>query len=164
MPRDNLNTDGIYPGKYTYMDGMSSKQQAEVVMENYDPDFVNIVGHGDILAGGFRFRHGEFPRQAATALMHKGIRLLIAGSFSETYKRNAINNGFIVIECPGLIRDLKKAFQNQGTTVNTRKTVNVDFEQAEIRVEDKHYHFAPLGRAAQQLVVEGGLLNKIKKA
>ena len=38
-PADNLNTDGIYPGKYTYIDDFTPEQQAEVVMENYDPDF-----------------------------------------------------------------------------------------------------------------------------
>ena len=33
-PQNNLNTDGIYPGKYTYIDDFSPSQQAEVVMEN----------------------------------------------------------------------------------------------------------------------------------
>ncbi|RME48038.1 MAG: homoaconitase, partial [Deltaproteobacteria bacterium] len=38
-PRDNLNTDGIYPGKYTYIDDFTPAQQAAVAMENYDPHF-----------------------------------------------------------------------------------------------------------------------------
>ncbi|MDP1329382.1 hypothetical protein Q6280_27740, partial [Klebsiella pneumoniae] len=29
--KDNLNTDGIYPGKYTYLDEFTHQQQAEVV-------------------------------------------------------------------------------------------------------------------------------------
>jgi homoaconitate hydratase len=36
---NNLNTDGIYPGKYTYQDDMSPERMASVVMENYDPAF-----------------------------------------------------------------------------------------------------------------------------
>lgn len=40
---DNLNTDGIYPGKYTYVDDLTLEQMAKVVMENYDPKFANIV-------------------------------------------------------------------------------------------------------------------------
>ena len=40
---DNLNTDGIYPGKYTYVDDLTPEQMAKVVMENYDPQFANIV-------------------------------------------------------------------------------------------------------------------------
>jgi homoaconitate hydratase len=40
---DNLNTDAIYPGKYTYVDDLPTEQMAKVVMENYDPEFSNIV-------------------------------------------------------------------------------------------------------------------------
>ena len=39
---DNLNTDGIYPGKYTYQDDMTPEMMAKVAMENYDPKFAGI--------------------------------------------------------------------------------------------------------------------------
>lgn len=39
---DNLNTDGIYPGKYTYQDDMTPDMMAKVVMENYDKDFSGV--------------------------------------------------------------------------------------------------------------------------
>ena len=57
--QDNLNTDGIYPGKYTYIDDFTPEQQAEVVMENYDPDFGKIVKDCDVVAGGFNFGTGS---------------------------------------------------------------------------------------------------------
>jgi homoaconitate hydratase len=93
--QDNLNTDGIYPGKYTYNDDMTPQQQAEVVMENYDPEFVKITKAGDVLVGGFNFGTGSSREQAATALKYKGIQLVVAGTFNETYKRNALNNGYL---------------------------------------------------------------------
>lgn len=37
---DNLNTDGIYPGKYTYQDDFPYEEMGKVVMENYDAEFV----------------------------------------------------------------------------------------------------------------------------
>ncbi|MFI5238139.1 MAG: aconitase family protein, partial [Ignavibacteriales bacterium] len=95
--QDNLNTDGIYPGKYTYMDDFTPEQQAGVVMENYDPEFAKMANNGDIVAGGFNFGTGSSREQAATAFIYKGIACVIAGSFSETYARNAINNGFLII-------------------------------------------------------------------
>ncbi len=101
--QDNLNTDGIYPGKYTYIDDFTPQQQAQVVMENYDPEFVKIAKEGDILVGGFNFGTGSSREQAATALKYKGIKCVIAGSLNETYKRNALNNGFLIIECPQLV-------------------------------------------------------------
>lgn len=161
-PQDNLNTDGIYPGKYTYIDTMTAEQQAEVVMENYDPEFVNIIQEGDILAGGFNFGTGSSREQAATAFMHKGIQLVIAGSFSETYKRNALNNGFIVIECADLIHDLNKTYIGDQLTINTALEIIVNFNKASITAGDKRYSFNPLGDAAQRLIIEDGLLNMIK--
>lgn len=160
-PQDNLNTDGIYPGKYTYVDSMTPEQQAEVAMENYDPEFAHIAKPGDILAGGFNFGTGSSREQAATALKYKGIRMLIAGSFSETYKRNAINNGFIVIECPALARDLKTGSDDKALTIPL-DSIRVDFESAKISYRGKNYRFAPLGAAAQRLVIADGLLNLIK--
>jgi homoaconitate hydratase len=35
---------------------------------------------------------------------------VFAGSFSETYARNAFNNGYICIEVPELVEDLKKKY------------------------------------------------------
>ena len=57
---------------------------------------------------GFNFGTGSSREQAATALKFKGIPCVIAGSFSETYKRNAFNNGFVVFECPELVTHLAR--------------------------------------------------------
>jgi ABC-type lipoprotein release transport system permease subunit len=40
---DNLDTDGIYPGMYTYQDDLTPAQMAEVAMKNYDPAFSSTV-------------------------------------------------------------------------------------------------------------------------
>ena len=163
-PQDNMNTDGIYPGKYTYIDTMTGEQQAEVVMENYDPEFVKITQDGDILAGGYNFGTGSSREQAATAFKHKGIQMVIAGSFSETYKRNALNNGFIVIECADLVNDLKASFGDEGLTIVTGIELGVDFKKAKITAGNKSYGFNPLGEAAQRLIIENGLLQMIRNS
>ena len=165
-PQDNLNTDGIYPGKYTYIDNFSSTQQAEVVMENYDPEFGNIAQSGDILVGAFNFGTGSSREQAATALKYRGIQLVIAGSFSQTYKRNAINNGFIVIEAPELVNDIKEKFklevESNKLTIRTNSELEIDFKNSVIIVNDKEYPINPIGFAAQELVIEEGLENWVK--
>lgn len=161
--QDNLNTDGIYPGKYTYIDDYTPEQQAKVVMENYDPEFVKIAKEGDILAGGFNFGTGSSREQAATALKYKGIKLVIAGSLNETYKRNALNNGFLLIECPELIVDLKKKFGKEKLTVKTGMIAKIDFSSSQISINKKKYSFDPVGKAAQELIVAGGLEEWVKK-
>jgi homoaconitate hydratase len=161
--QDNLNTDGIYPGKYTYNDDMTPQQQAEVVMENYDPEFVKIAKAGDILVGGFNFGTGSSREQAATALKYKGIQLVVAGTFNETYKRNALNNGFLLIECPELVNDLKSKFGTEKLTVKTGMVAMIDFHNSVITVENKSYTIDPVGEAAQELIVTGGLEEWVKK-
>jgi homoaconitate hydratase len=155
--QDNLNTDGIYPGKYTYMDEITPDQQSNVVMENYDPEFANIVSEGDILVGGFNFGTGSSREQAATALKYKGVKLVFAGSFSETYKRNAINNGFLVIEAPELVGDLKERFGTKKLTVKTGIRARIRFTDSTLKAGEKQYEINPLGLAAQEILVAGGL-------
>ncbi|MHC1739316.1 MAG: homoaconitase [Ignavibacteriaceae bacterium] len=161
--QDNLNTDGIYPGKYTYIDDFTKEQQAEVVMENYDPEFRNIAKEGDILAGGFNFGTGSSREQAATALKYKGIQLVIAGSFNETYKRNALNNGYLLIECPALIYDLKTKYGTEKLTVKTNETAEIDFMNSQIVFNGKTYAIDPVGEAAQELILVDGLENWVKE-
>ncbi len=162
-PADNMNTDGIYPGKYTYIDDFKPEDQAKVVMENYDPNFVNIAKEGDILVGGFNFGTGSSREQAATALKYKGIKLVIAGSFSATYMRNAINNGFLVIEQPDLVNDLKQTFGEKELTIKTGVIAEINFAESVITFSGKEYPINPVGKAAQELIVLGGLENWVKE-
>lgn len=161
--QDNMNTDGIYPGKYTYIDDFTPQQQAEVVMENYDPEFVKITKAGDILVGGFNFGTGSSREQAATALKYKGIQLVVAGTFNETYKRNALNNGYLLIECPKLVMDLKAKYGKDKLTVKTGMNIKIDFENSTLTFDNKTYSIDPVGEAAQELIVTGGLEEWVKK-
>jgi homoaconitate hydratase len=157
IPKDNLNTDGIYGKEYTYKEGMSPEEMAAVAMANYDPGFQQIAREGDILVGGYTFGSGSSREQAATALKYRGLRMVIAGSFSQTYKRNAFNNGYIVIECPELVDDLRTAHAaSTELTIRTGAQAVVDFTTATIGCANKEYRFAPLGSIAQQLIVKGG--------
>ncbi len=161
---DNLNTDGIYPGKYTYREDMSPQQMAQVAMENYDTGFQEQAQDGDLLASGFNFGTGSSREQAATALAYRGLRLVIAGSFSATYKRNAFNNGYLLVECPGLIEHLRAASLPAAPTVRSGVTAVVDFAKATIEYGGKEFSFPPLGPTAQKLIVAEGLENMVRQS
>ncbi|KAL9078158.1 MAG: hypothetical protein Q9157_002916 [Trypethelium eluteriae] len=107
---DNINTDAIYPGKYTYQDDVPPATMAAVCMENYDPAFATTAQAGDILVAGFNFGCGSSREQAATALLAKGIPLVVAGSFGNIFQRNSINNALMGVEVPKLVRRLREAF------------------------------------------------------
>ncbi len=161
--QNNLNTDGIYPGKYTYVDDFKPEDQARVVMENYDPEFGKIAEEGNILVGGYNFGTGSSREQAATALKYRGVKLVIVGSASATYMRNALNNGFLVVELPELSDDLKKKYGEEKLTVKTGIKAEIDFVKSTLKFDGKEYSFSPVGTAAQELVVVGGLENWVKK-
>ena len=122
---DNVNTDAIYPGKYTYDDAFSSDpaKMATVTMENYDPKFTNIAKPGDILVSGFNFGCGSSREQAATAILAKGISLVVSGSFGNIFSRNSINNALMGVEVPKLIERLRATFDNSGTTPSGKSAI-----------------------------------------
>ena len=155
IDKDNLNTDGIYAGKHTYRDDMTPDQMAAVTFENYDPNFNSLYQMGDVVVAGFNFGTGSSREQAATALKFKGIPCVIAGSFSETYKRNAFNNGFVVFECPELVTHLRDKLTDRAPTA-VGPEITIDYAKSILSVDGKSFPFPPLSPAAQELIVAGG--------
>ncbi len=167
VPRDNLNTDGIYGKDYTYRDGMTREDMARVVMENYDPAFRSRIQPGDVLVTGFNFGTGSSREQAATALQAAGIPLVIAGSFSQTYLRNAYNNGFLCIECPELVERL---MEQEAETIDAGQLtiipgdlIEIDFAESTVGLRGEVYSFPALGAVPQSLVVAGGIEGVIRR-
>ncbi len=156
-PKDNMNTDGIYPGKYTYQDDLTPEDQKKVVMENYDPSFSEIAKRGDILVSGVNFGTGSSREQAVTALKYFGIKLIVAGSFSDTYKRNAFNNGFICIECPEFVKILYGKLNKKVLTLRIGLSCKIDFVNSVLECEAKKYPINSLGKLMQQLIMAGSL-------
>lgn len=160
---DNLNTDGIYAGKWTYRDDMTREEMANVVFENYDPAFASVYQTGDIIVAGKNFGAGSSREQAATALKFKGIPCVVAASFSETYKRNAFNNGFAVFECPHLVRFLRDSIAEEEAATRVGPRLRIDFERSVVECEGETFSFPPLGRVPQELIVEGGAESMVRR-
>jgi homoaconitate hydratase len=160
IDKDNLNTDGIYGSKHTYRDDMTPEEMAAVTFENYDPNFNTLYQNGDIVVGGLNFGSGSSREQAATALKFKGIPCVIAASFSETYKRNAFNNGFVVFECPELVTHLRATLTDRAPTT-VASEITIDYAKSALTMDGKSFAFPPLSPAAQELIVAGGAENLV---
>jgi homoaconitate hydratase len=156
VPREDLNTDGIYGKEHTYRD-RTREEMTSVVMANYDPAFASRTGPGDVLVGTRNFGTGSSREQAATALQARGIGLVIAESFSRTYLRNAFNNGLICLECPSLVRRIEIGLARDAAagelTIIPGDTVTVDFRRGTIAWREDRFRFATLGPVPQRLVV-----------
>ena len=161
LPADRVNTDAIYPGKYTYR-SLSSEEQAAVAMENYDPQFARKARRGDILVSGRQFGMGSSREQAATCLKHAGICAVVAASLNETYARNALNNGLLVMESPELFRALRERWPD-GPTVRTGIQAELDFCEGVVRALGTRFPMNPLGRVGQELLLAGGLEEWVRR-
>ena len=160
LPVDSLNTDGIYGKDVTYRDDLTPDQIATYAMANYDPAFQEIAADDDIIVAGRNFGSGSSREQAATALKYRGVQMVIAASFSQTYLRNAFNNAFICLESPALSDAIRAACTDE--TAAGAKTIpagdlNIDFPSATATWRGETYPLSPLGPAAQELVLAGGL-------
>ncbi len=58
---DDVNTDVIFPGKYTYT-VTEPREQAQHALEDLDPDFASQVQQGDIIAAGKNWGAQYIPR------------------------------------------------------------------------------------------------------
>src|SRR2546430_4266378 len=136
MPQDNVNTDAIYGKDYTYRDDMTPEMMAKVVMENYDPQFAERTKAGDVIVSEFNFGTGSSREQAVTCLKAKGIPLVIAASFSQTYLRNAFNNGFLCIEVPDFVARVREQFAKdiaaKEKTIIPGDEIDIDFTSSTI--------------------------------
>jgi homoaconitate hydratase len=150
-------------------------------MENYDVSFASQVASlrpqmpastatrrsGGILVSGFNFGTGSSREQAATALKHAGIPLVVCGSFGDIFKRNSINNGLICVESPELVNELTAEFALDGVrgkggkdgegTVRPGWEVEVDMKTALLTVTkasgaSKTYKIGRVGKSVQEIV------------
>jgi homoaconitate hydratase len=167
MPQDNVNTDAIYGKDYTYRDDMTKEMMAKVVMENYDPKFAERTRAGDVIVGGFNFGTGSSREQAVTCLKAKGIPLVIAASFSQTYLRNAYNNGFLCVEVPELVKRLRELFTKEiaakEKTLIPGDEIDIDFTTSVITWRGEKFAFPALGSVPQSLVIADGVENLVAK-
>ncbi len=167
LPQDNLNTDGIYGKDYTYRDDMTREMMARVVFENYAPGLADELRKGDLILGGWNFGTGSSREQAVTSLQAAGISLVIAGSYSQTYLRNAFNNGFPCVDCPelvGRVRELLASEIDAGRkSIIPGDELEVDFSVGIITFRSTTFRFPPLGVVPQALIVAGGVENQVRQ-
>jgi homoaconitate hydratase len=167
MPQDNVNTDAIYGKDYTYRDDMTPEMMAKVVMENYDLQFAGRTQSGDVIVSQFNFGTGSSREQAVTCLKAKGVPLVIAASFSQTYLRNAFNNGFLCIEVPDFVARVREQFTKEITakekTIIPGDEIDIDFTASTITWRGEKFTFPALGSVPQSLVIAGGVENLVAK-
>ncbi len=148
---DNVNTDVIYPGRFTYQ-MLSPEEMARHALEDLDPEFAANAKPGDVIVAGKNFGCGSSREQAAACLKYAGVQAVVAKSFARIYFRNAINLGLPVIQateaCDALVRG---------------DEIAIDFGRGEIVSAKGTFRFLPLPESVIGILEAGGLLEYTKK-
>ncbi len=148
---DDINTDVIFPGKYTYTI-TDFNEMAKHALEDLDPEFSKNVKKGDVIVAGFNFGCGSSREQAASCLVAAGVGAVIAKSFSRIFFRNAINWGLPAIDCPEIFDHVEKGDE-----------VVIDLEEGKIYAKGREFSFPPLRDEVKEILMSGGLINYLKK-
>lgn len=144
---DNVNTDVIFPGKYTYTVDRDPAELARHALEDLDPSFAGAVQSGDVIVAGRNWGNGSSREQAVKCLIAAGVHAVIASSFARIYYRNAINSGLLVIACPNLAE-----------VVVGGDTIDIDMDEARIHYAGAAYAFPPLPDQVREIVSAGGII------
>ena len=143
----DVDTDVLAPGIYM-------KNGIEVIaqhcLESLRPDFAQGVSSGDILVAGANFGIGSSREQAVGALVHLGVKAVVAPSFSGLFFRNAFNLGLLLLTCA-------QAHQLQEGDTVTLVPAGVQ------RADGSVLPCQPIPDFLMNMVQVGGLMNVLKQ-
>ena len=147
---DDVNTDVIFPGKYTYSI-FDRKEMAKHALEDLDPDFVHKVQAGDIIVAGKNWGCGSSREQAVICLKEAGVGAIVARSFARIFFRNAINEGLPIVTCDAV------------DSVQSGDEITIDFEAGTVSTPGGQYTFPPLPPSVMDILNVGGLVPYVQR-
>ncbi len=148
---DNVNTDVIFPGKYTYSI-LDPGEMARHALEDLDPDFAQKVKPGDVIVAGRNFGCGSSREQAATCLKYAGVQAVVAKSFARIFFRNAINQGLPVLQSEEAVDSIENG-----------EEIEIDFTLGKIKNKRGDFAFSPFPESVMGILEAGGLIPYTKK-
>ncbi len=147
---DNVNTDVIFPGKYTYT-LKTPAEWAQHALEDLDPTFAANVQPGDMIVAGRNWGCGSSREQAVGCLKAAGVQVIVAASFARIYFRNAVNNGLLPIACPEAV-----------AAIQPGETVGIDLDHCLVLCAAGAFPFPPLSDSLRAIIAAGGLIPMLK--
>jgi 3-isopropylmalate/(R)-2-methylmalate dehydratase small subunit len=149
---DDVKALDIMPTRFKSSTGLSDAELAKAAFADLDPSFSAKALAGDygIVVAGVNFGGGGKTVEGPVfALRGAGVRLVIAESFARFFLRNAINNAFPVLVCPGITQ-----------AVQTGQALDVDLVTARISnlASGQVLTATPLSATALQILDAGGLV------
>lgn len=107
LPMDNIDTDQLIPARFMKRRRSEGYGQQLLYDLRHDPDGglradmpLNALGSPpSLLAAGANFGCGSSREAAVYALFDHGIRCVVAPSFADIFRNNALRNGILTVAC-----------------------------------------------------------------
>jgi len=144
-----IDTDALAPGAYMKL---GIEGIAPHCLEAVRPEFAGEVQPGAVIAAGPNFGIGSSREQAVAALVHLGVKAVIAPSFSGLFFRNAFNLGLLLLTTPDA-EQLAEAEQ-----------VELDLQTLTLRrPTGQQLVCQPIPGFLLDMVAAGGLMNQLRQ-
>jgi 3-isopropylmalate/(R)-2-methylmalate dehydratase small subunit len=160
LPYNDVDTDQIIPARYLKVTDKTGLAEGLFSGWRYlpdgqpDPEFPlnrEIWQDAHILLAGDNFGCGSSREHAPWALIGWGIRVVIALSFADIFRNNALKNGLLPVE-------VAEDFHNQLLTVveeDSSVEIEVDLEEQIVRLPNGSTSTFPIDPFSKKCLLEG---------
>mgnify|MGYP002637387878 FL=1 len=145
----DIDTDALAPGAYMKL---GIEGIAPHCLEAVRPEFAGEVQPGAVIAAGPNFGIGSSREQAVAALVHLGVKAVIAPSFSGLFFRNAFNLGLLLLTTP------------DAELLAEAEQVELDLQTLTLRrPTGQQLVCQPIPGFLLDMVAAGGLMNQLRQ-
>ena len=145
----DIDTDALAPGAYMKL---GIEGIAPHCLEAVRPEFAAQVQPGAVIAAGPNFGIGSSREQAVAALVHLGVKAVIAPSFSGLFFRNAFNLGLLLLTTP------------EAEQLAEAEQVELDLQTLTLRrPTGQQLVCQPIPGFLLDMVAAGGLMNQLRQ-
>ena len=145
----DIDTDALAPGAYMKL---GIEGIAPHCLEAVRPEFAGEVQPGAVIAAGPNFGIGSSREQAVAALVHLGVKAVIAPSFSGLFFRNAFNLGLLLLSTP------------EAEQLAEAEQIELDLQTLTLRrPSGQQLVCQPIPGFLLDMVAAGGLMNQLRQ-
>jgi 3-isopropylmalate/(R)-2-methylmalate dehydratase small subunit len=157
---DNVDTDQIIPARFlkvTTKLGLGQHAFADFrVQEDGSPNLEFVMNqpqfaHARVLVAGHNFGCGSSREHAPWALVDYGFEAVIASSFADIFRNNALKNGLLTVELPEeVVVQLRHRCE-----ANPHGMVKIDVSAQTVEIEEQGTFEFPLNSFWKKCLLEG---------
>ena len=147
---DDISTDLIYPGRYTYL-LLTEEEMAAHALEDLDPDFGGKDASDCVIVAGTNWGCGSAREQAVKCIRQKGVKAVIAKSIARIYYRNSINEGLLPIVCPEAV-----------DAVENGDRIGIDMDKGIIHTPKGDFKFPKFPEFVLGILESGGIIAQVR--